>query len=157
MKKWCLLFILLPMYAEAVCLQGGLDRNGQRQLHPCSAHLSPEIACNEKGDSYWDGQSCRKVEIIQACKAQGGEWIGIQILDKAYPINLLKQTKSLCASGFCNICLCSGQKVWNGRQCLANVLPEQNCRIDTWCEAKRRDITVAVTPNFLGLRNCAVK
>lgn len=157
MKKWCLLFILLPMSVHAACFHGVLGQNGQTQMRACVELTEAERICSEGKDSYWDGQACRKVEVIQSCKAQGGEWIGIQIMDNSYPRELLRQAKSVCASSFCNICLCPGGKTWDGQQCLANAEPARNCGVDAWCEMKMTDMTVAVTSEFLGFKRCARK
>lgn len=159
MKKWFLIFWLFPVCAQAFCLQTYNDKNGQSHGVRCSGKPLPEVECSQKGDFYWDGETCREIPVIKSCKAQGGDWVAIQIRHDMSLDDVLGNPEDTLSSGFKNVCLCPEHEYWNGAQCTAasQIAAEKRCRLNVWCEKKMEDINLLITPEALGASHCPQK
>jgi len=155
MKKWCLIFFLLPTCAQAMCLQFYNDKNGQSHAVRCGQQM-PEVECKQKGDFYWDGQTCREIEPIKNCKAQGGEWYEVQIRYDMSINEVLNNPENTLSGGFKNVCICPKYHFWNGVHCAAEAqtAADKKCRLEVWCEKKRSKIRLLITPETLGATKC---
>ena len=159
MKKWCLIFWLFPVCAQAFCLQTYNDKNGQSHAVRCSGEQRPEVTCSQKGDFYWDGKACREIPVVKNCQAQDGEWLTVQIRYDMRVNDVLNSPENTLTSGFKNVCVCPARSFWNGAQCVAEakIATEKRCRLKVWCEKKSEDINLLITPEVLGGNKCPQK
>ncbi len=159
MKKWFLIFWLFPVCAQAFCLQTYNDKNGQSHGVRCSGKPLPEVECSQKGDFYWDGKVCREIAVVKNCKAQGGEWLTVQIRYDMSLGNVVNSPENTLSRGFKNVCVCPSRSLWNGAQCVADrqVVADKRCQLKVWCEKKREDINLRITSEVLGMSECPHK
>lgn len=130
-----LVFVMLPISAHSVafaCMEFYYDKDGQTHKIECKyARNNPDVKCHEKGDFYWDGQGCRKIEVVENCKRQGGSWREVQLLPE--PV-------------FVNTCICSKNLMWNGKSCTNRLAPEMKRNVrKVWCDSLRKEVKVYLT------------
>ena len=64
MKQFLFLLLLLPMTGWSMCLEFYLDKNGQSHAVQCGQG-GLMLKCGP--EQYWDGETCRDIEIIKSC------------------------------------------------------------------------------------------
>ena len=137
MKKFLLfLLVFIPTAAPAPCMHGYLDKDGQFQGVPCGEHKLDAKCSETYRGHYWDGKSCRKIEIIQRCENQGGTWEQVLIWGG-------KRKRPLTG-----MCLCPDKKVWDGKNCRADIPLSRQC-VNSETNGYAR-----MTEEFFGARNC---
>ncbi len=139
MKALILFLTFFPLYANAVCLEFYYDKNGQSHSVRCNSGLA-QVQC--KGSTYWDGYTCREVEIIKSCKNQGGIWKQVQLRSGNV------RNKGSYEHMFVNMCVCPNQKVWDGVKC-RNDIPKSR-----QCTNFLGDGSIRMTKEFVGNENC---
>ncbi|MBO6087512.1 hypothetical protein J6P92_04095 [bacterium] len=144
MKKFVFLLMFWPISAMALCLEFYFDKDGQSQSLKCGSNR-PEIKCS--GETYWDGTSCQKVEIIEICKKQGGTWKQVQLrvaqLADAFESGALARKRAII-----NMCACPEQKVWDGQKCRSDIPTAKQCT------GGFGDKSVRMTEEFFGSEDC---
>ena len=144
MKKLVFFLMFLPLPVMSLCLEFYLDENGQAQSIQCGSQR-PELKCDKK--SYWDGTSCQKVKIIQICENEGGVWKQVQLrgaeFSDAFKSGELARKRSII-----NMCVCPGQKVWDGQKCRSDI------PLSKQCTAGFSNTSVRMTEEFFGSKDC---
>lgn len=147
MKKYLFLLLLMPVSARALCLDFYFDKDGQINSARCGSDL-PELKCRfPEARSYWNGQTCEKVKIIEICESQGGEWKQVQLrvaqMQDAFESGALARKKTII-----HMCVCSDGKVWDGQNCRSDIPRSEQCT------SFLGDGTVRMTEDFFGSENC---
>ena len=147
MKKILFLLLLMPVSAGALCLDFYFDKDGQSQSVRCGSKI-PELKCkNSDPHSYWNGQSCEKVKIIEICEAQGGQWEQAQLrvaqMSDAFESGALARKRTII-----HMCACPDKKVWDGRKCRSDIPKFEQCT------TYMGDGSVRMTEDFFGSQDC---
>ncbi|MBR6412863.1 MAG: hypothetical protein IKS41_06880 [Alphaproteobacteria bacterium] len=145
MKKLVFLFLLMPVFARAMCLEFYFDKDGQSHSIQCGSNR-PEAQCYN--GTYWNGEACEKIEIIKICEEQGGQWEQAQLrgahISEALEPDTLRKRKAII-----HMCVCPDKKVWDGRNCRSDI-PLAN-----QCTTFFGDGTIRMTEEFFGSKNCS--
>ena len=144
MKKLLFLLLLAPVSAGALCLEFYFDKDGQSQSVRCGSKI-PELKCGDH--SYWNGQACEKIKIIEICEAQGGKWKQAQLrvaqMPDAFKSGALAQKRTII-----HMCACPDKKVWDGRKCRSDIPQFKQCT------TYMGDGSVRMTEEFFGSEDC---
>lgn len=147
MKKLLILLLLTPVSAGALCLDFYFDKDGQAQSVRCGTDI-PEIKCKHSDpDSFWNGSACEKVEIIEKCRSQGGEWKQAQLrvaeMPDAFKSGALARKRTII-----HMCACPAEKVWDGTTCRSDVPRAKQCTTFAG------DGSIRMTEDFFGSADC---
>ena len=138
MKKLVILLALIPFCANALCLHFYFDKYGQSHAVRCGTKI-PEAQCSR--EEYWDGMACRKIEIIQSCKAQGGQW-------KEAQLRVPDGKNTSGRRDFIYLCECPNKKVWDRKKCRSDIPRNKQCT------NYMGDGTIRMTQEIFGAANC---
>lgn len=147
MKKLLFLLMLVPFSASALCLDFYFDKDGQAQSTRCGSDM-PELRCKRSDPaSYWNGQACEKVEIIEICRSQGGEWKQTQLrvaeMPDAFKSGALARKKAII-----HMCACPDEKVWDGQKCRSDIPRSKQCTTFAG------NGSIRMTEDFFGSADC---
>ncbi len=141
-----LLFSLLPLCVNAEYFTYSYDKNGQSHLtkgdkgSQCMRKLQKEFV-------YWDGESCREIEIVKKCLAQGGEWRQVQL--REVTLSVADSPLSF-ARGFRDTCICPEPLLWDGEKCVETLpIDKQNKMITVWCDSLRKEMNIYIPDEIL--------
>ena len=124
----------MPVSAMAMCVNFYWDKDGQVHSVICGSNM-PELSCDDA--TYWDGETCKAVEIIQTCEEQAGEWDQVEIISPESNQNSIFNT-----------CICPDKKVWDGKTCRSDIPRSKQCAVFVGEEVVR------VTISVLGSKEC---
>ena len=127
------LFFLLAFYptiAHSIALTAYYDKNGQIHLVSSKANTNRQPTFVDDGqpvssssqihclaipgdpETYWNGQACVPIPIVESCKKQGGAWVEVQL---RVPQTGVEQCS------FVNMCACPNNLTWDARNCRSDV------------------------------------